>query len=216
MPGLERGAQAELHAAIGNRTETRKAEFKEGLVPGGLKRIAARGQLIDDFTEIIPHEPRQHEAVMQLRAPVDEFVLVGLVPEARYQGPQQQHLGQAHARMGRHFKGTEFEQTAPPAAVVGRIELVDAELGAMGVAGQVDELIAHHAVHQPRRDIVVTHGQLAEGGGQFMQAVVTRLVDAGCLAGRADEQAGKQVGQRRMVLPVAHQAAEQMRTTQQR
>ena len=34
------------------------------------------------------------------------------------------------------------------------------------------------------------------------RAVVARLVDARRLAGRADEQAGEQVGQRRMVLPV--------------
>jgi hypothetical protein len=45
---------------------------------------------------------------------------------------------------------------------------------------------------------------------------VPRLVDARRLAGRADEQAGEQVGQRRMALPVQDQALQQVRPAQER
>ncbi len=44
---------------------------------------------------------------------------------------------------------------------------------------------------------------LPEGDLQFMQRIVARLVDPGMLAGRADEQAGEEIGERRMVEPVA-------------
>ena len=45
---------------------------------------------------------------------------------------------------------------------------------------------------------------------------MTGFVDARRLAGRADEQAGEQVGQRRMALPVQHQAFQQIRAAQER
>ena len=57
---------------------------------------------------------------------------------------------------------------------------------------------------------------LAEGDLELVQRVVARLVDARMLAGRADEQAGEQVGQRGMVEPVAEQALQQVGPAQQR
>jgi hypothetical protein len=51
---------------------------------------------------------------------------------------------------------------------------------------------------------------LLEGDFQFVEAFVARLVDARRLAGGADEHAGEQVGQRRVVLPVGDQAAQQV------
>ena len=48
------------------------------------------------------------------------------------------------------------------------------------------------------------------------RAVVARLVDARRLAGRADEQPGEEVGQRRVVVPVGDQAAQQVGPAQER
>ena len=45
---------------------------------------------------------------------------------------------------------------------------------------------------------------------------MTRFVDARRLARRADEQAGEQVGQRRVALPVEHEALQQVRPAQER
>ena len=59
-------------------------------------------------------------------------------------------------------------------------------------------------------------GDLLEGHLQLVEAVVARLVDAGRLAGRAEEQAGEQIRQRRMVVPVGEQAAQQVRPAQDR
>ena len=79
----------------------------------------------------------------------DQRVPCTALPEARDQRAQQQLLREAHARMRRHLEGAQLQQAKPAGLAVGRVELVDAELGAVGVAGDVDQQVAHDAVHQP-------------------------------------------------------------------
>src|SRR5471030_557852 len=77
------------------------------------------------------------------------------------------------------------------------------------VARRVDEKIAEDAIHQPGRRLPAGL-DLAEGDLELVQRIVARLVDARMLAGRADEQAGEEIRQRRMVEPVAEQAFKQV------
>ncbi len=86
----------------------------------------------------------------------------------------------------------------------------------MGVAGDIDQQVAQQTVDHPRRDFFTRLGHLSEGDFHFVERVVARFIDARRLRGRADEQAGKQVRQRWMVMPVAEQAAQQVRATQER
>ena len=72
----------------------------------------------------------------------------------------------------------------------------------MRVARGVDQQVAEDAVDQPWRRLLARF-DLAEGDLELVQRIVARLVDARMLAGRADEQAGEQVGQRWVVQPVA-------------
>ena len=51
---------------------------------------------------------------------------------------------------------------------------------------------------------------------KLVELVVARLVDARRLAGRPHELAGKEIRQRGMVLPVGHQALQQIGTSQKR
>ena len=127
-----------------------------------------------------------------------------LAPEPGDQRAQQQLLRQAHARVRRHLERAELDQPEPAGRAVGRVELVDADLGAMGVAGDVDQKVAEQAVDQPgrRRLAVPGGGTLASAISELVEHIVARLVDARRLAGRADEQAGEQIGQRRMPLPI--------------
>lgn len=117
--------------------------------------------------------------------------------------------------MRRHFEGAQLEQAAPAGSAVGRIELVDAELGAMRVAGDVDQHVAEDAVDQPGRRPTLALQRL-EGDFQLVGGVVAAFVDARVLAGRADEEAGKEIGERRMVVPVAEQALQKVRAAEQR
>ncbi len=54
--------------------------------------------------------------------------------------------------MRRHFEAAEFDQALPARGAVRRVELVDAELGTMGVAGDVGEQVAEPLrIHQKLR-----------------------------------------------------------------
>ena len=136
---------------------------------------------------------RQHETVVQLRAPADQFAFVRRFPEACHHRAQQQHLRQTHLWMRRHFKTAKLYQTEPSSGAVGRIELVDTEFRAMGVAGEIDQQIAQQTIHQPRRQRffagLLFKRHLLECDIQFVEIIVARLVDARRLTGRPDKLA---------------------------
>ena len=66
--------------------------------------------------------------------------------------------------------------------------------------------VAEDAIDQPGRSVAVI-GNLLEGDFQFVDLIVARLIDARRLAGRADEVSAEQIRQRRMIVPIADQAA---------
>ena len=160
---------------------------------------------------------RQHEPVVQRRAPAHQLLPVRLLPEHGDQRAHQQLLRQAHARMRRHLERAELDEAKPSRRPVRRIELVDADLGAVRVARHVDQQVAEQPVHQPRRHRPVGGiGNLRQRDLQLVERLVTRFVDARRLARRADEQSREQVGQRRMVLPIGDDRREQIRPAQER
>ena len=202
VPGFERSAQAQADAHGRDLADQREAELQVRLEPCVVEGITGRAQLGHDVVEVHLHEGRQQEAVVQPRAPACQtrraMAAVGLAPEPGQQRAQQQLLRQAHVRMRRHLEGAQLQQAETAGGPVGRVHLVDAELAAMGVAGDVDQQVAQAAVHHPRRHLLV-HRQLAlqlgKGDLDLVDLVVARLVDARRLAGRADEHAAEQVAQ---------------------
>src|SRR5205085_342012 len=116
---------------------------------------------------------------------------------------QKKLLRKAHARVRRHFEGTQLEKTEPAGRRLRRIELVDAELGAMRVACRVHEQVAQQSIDEPRRTVPVVGAlrKLRKRDLELVERIVARFVDARMLAGRPDEQAAEQKRQRRMVLP---------------
>ena len=125
--------------------------------------------------------------------------------------------------MRRHLESAQLEQPEPAAAAVGAVELVDAELGAVRVAGEVGQQVPQRAVDEPRRGFLV---QLARRVGEppdllqrdlhLVDRLGPALVEARRLAGRSDEPPREQVRQARMPLPVGDQAREQIGAAQQR
>ena len=91
--------------------------------------------------------------------------------------------------MRRHLEGAELEQAQASGRRVGRIQLVDRELGAVRVAGQVGQQVAQQPVDEPRQRFVLAElvlaRELLERDLELVEAVVARLVDARRLAGRA-------------------------------
>ena len=114
----------------------------------GHARIAQVG---DDALEVGPQEVRQHEAVVQRRAPAHQRPAVGLLPEPGDERADQQLLGEAHARVRRHLEGAELDQAEPAHRPLRRVQLVDADLGPVRIAGDVDQQVAEQPVDQPGR-----------------------------------------------------------------
>ncbi len=154
---------------------------------------------------------------MQQRAPAHRPRAIRLAPEPRDQRAHQQLLRERHARVRRHLERAQLDEPEPARRSLGRVELVDAELGAMRVAGDVGEQVAVHAIDEPRRtDAGARIGHRARRDLELVHRVVARLVDPRRLAGRADEQPRKEIRERGMILPVVQQAAQQIGAAQER
>jgi len=214
VPRFERMADLQPHAARVDAAVDGEAELPLRLEPVGIEIITRGPQVGQDFKEIGPDEMGQHEAIVQRRAPAHQIALLRLPPEPRRQRPDQQLLRQAHPRFGRHFKTAKLQQPQSPGRPIGREHLVDADFGAVGVARHIDQQVAEQPIDQPwgRRSTLARErvGHLRQRDLQFIQAVVPRLVDARRLARRPDAQARKQVGKRRVPLPVEDEALEQV------
>jgi len=93
-----------------------------------------------------------------------------------------------------HFETAEFDETEAAVGGIGRVKFVDAEFGAMGVAGEIDEEVSEDAVHDPGRGVELRRRwDLAEGDFEFVEIIGAAFVGAGGLAGWADEGAGEEV-----------------------
>ncbi|MCY1508738.1 hypothetical protein D9M68_430580 [compost metagenome] len=89
----------------------------------------------------------------------------------------------------------------------------------MGVAGDIDEQIAEQPVDQPGqgwRGRRTRYRHLGKRDFKLIELIVPGLVDARRLRRRADEEAGEQIGKRRVALPVQDDALQKIRTTQER
>ncbi len=217
VPGLECCAQLEGDVALGDVAEIGEAELEVGLEPLGPDRQPVVDEIAADVLEVAPEIVRQHEPVVQPGAEADQRPAVGLLPEPGDQGAQDQLLGEAHPGVRRHLEGAELDQAQAAGRAVGRVQLVDADLGPVGVAGHVDQQVAEDPVDQPGRAGPGTGiGDLAERDLELVELVLARLVEARRLAGRADEQAREQVAEARVVLPVGHQRGQKVGPAQER
>ena len=94
---------------------------------------------------------REQEAVVQFGAPTHERFDVRLRPETRDERTDEQRLHERHSGMRWHLEAAQFEQAEPAALRIGTEQLVDAELGPMRAAGDIDEEVTEQAVDEPRR-----------------------------------------------------------------
>lgn len=178
--------------------EMGKAELVLRAVPVRIESEARLLQVADNREEILPKEGAEHEPVVQRRAPAGKRRRLRIAPDHQDDGADEKLLGQAHACRGRHLKGTKLHQPQAPGRTVGRIELVDADFRAVGVAGDVGQKIAKQAVDQPRsrRFALTGMGDLRHRDFKLIERVMARFIDPRSLAGRTEEKAGKQVGKR--------------------
>ena len=97
--------------------------------------------------------------------------------------------------MRRHLEGAQLQQAQSPRRGIRRVELVDTELGTVGIAGHIDQQIAQQTIYQPRLGGFLAGLQLRldllERNLQLVKIVVAGLVDSRRLTGRANELTGK-------------------------
>ena len=155
---------------------------------------------------------------MQLRSPTREVALIRRLPEAGDQRAQQQHLQQRHLRVRRHLETAELDQSQTPGRTVRRIQFVDAELGAVRIARQIDQQITQQSIHQPRLQTFLPGfqmlGHLLKGDLQLVKTFEPGFVHTRCLTGGADEYSREQIRQSGMVLPIRDQTHQHIGTTQ--
>ena len=178
VPGFEGLAELELDALGGDGADFGEAELVVGGEPGVFEGEAGLAEVSEDFGEILLDEVGEHEAIVEGGSPAEETAGEGLLPEGADEGADKEHfVDEAHAEVRRHFKGAELEQAETQALAFGGIHLVDAELGAVGVAGDVDEEVAEEAVEDP--GMAVAFGEVTEGELELVEGVGAGLVDAG-------------------------------------
>ena len=144
---------------------------------------------------------------MELRPPRHERTPVRLLPELHDQGAQERHLRQAHAGVRRHLEAAKLDEALAPGGRVQRMELVDTELGAMGVACQIGQETTQRTIDQRRRDRLL---DLFEASFELPQAAGAALVDPRCLRSCSDERSREQIRERRVVLPVGDERAQKI------
>ena len=114
-----------------------------------------------------------------------------------------------------HLKSAQLDQPQPPGGTVGRVELVDTDLRAVRVPSDIDQQVAEDAVDDPRRHRL-SFGDLFASDLQLVDRIADPFIDPRRLARRADELTGEEVRQRRMIVPIADQAPQQIGSAQER
>ncbi len=94
--------------------------------------------------------------------------------------------------MRRHSEGSQLDQPEPASHMVGRVEFVDAELGAMRVPRDVDQQVTEHAIHEPGR-VLRPIANLAHGDLEFVDGITPSFIHSRRLAGGPNEPARKQI-----------------------
>src|SRR6266581_727354 len=218
VPWLQRLPELELDATATRSAVEGEAEFPLRFIPDRVEAIAGVAQIGEHAKEVLPDKVAEHEAVMQGGTPAHKAALLRLPPEPGHQRPQQQLLRETHARVWRHLERSKLHQAKPAGRTVGRKQLVDADLRPVRVAGDVDQQMAEQTIDQPRQWLRPVsrsrHG--CHRDLQLIEQVVPCFVDAWRLAGRANEKAGKEIGQRGMLLKIENQALQKVRTAQER
>src|SRR5262245_44720485 len=110
MPGFQRAAQLNVDAPGCEVAVLRKAKLEMRRKPARLEPVAGLVQLRNYVIEIKPNKVWQQKAIVQLGAPTRQpYRRIVRLPEARDESTQQQLLGEAHARVGRHLEGAHFQ-----------------------------------------------------------------------------------------------------------
>jgi hypothetical protein len=67
-------------------------------------------EVAQDVEEVLPDAGRQHVAVVERRAPARRGAVERALPQAGDEGTDEELLGEAHPRVGRHLEAAELDE----------------------------------------------------------------------------------------------------------
>ncbi len=173
-----------------------KPELGERVQPTGVEVDVVGTQIGCNVSDVVNQEVRQQVSAMQVCPMPDERRAQRRVPEPCDQRAHQQRLHHRHLKVWWHLEAAQLQKAEPAAGAVGAVQLVDAELGAVGVAGDVGQQVPQRAIGHPRLGRSCATGQPGDLGERDLQLVERfgpALVDPRRLRCGADEAAGEQV-----------------------
>ena len=219
VPRFERGAEFDLQIALLQIADAREAKLKMRREPVVFKRITGLAQIADDIAKIRFAKMRQHPAVVDVRAPAHEIVFVGSFQNFATRPRSSRCCARLMRACGGISNARISTRPSRPAAAFRREQFINRKFGAMRVAAGVNQQIAEQPVARATAacsQSVEVAVQFLERHFEFVKRIVARLVNARRLRGRADEQTAEQPAQRRMILPIREQRAQQIRPAQHR
>ena len=203
------------------RADSSPATGKRNSKCGANQRRPRRSRLVasssSDIVEVEPDEIRQHEPVVQLGAPARQRL--SRTARARSARPARAAAAAAPGSSGRQAASrTRASRRRPrrPEAVSGEYSL--------SMQNSARCVLPVTSTSRCRSARSTSHGgtsrcrrpEARERELDLVDAVVAAFVDSRRLARRSEEQSREQVRQRRVVVPVADQAAQQIGPPQER
>jgi hypothetical protein len=186
---------AQLHV-----TGARKVEVEHRLEPRELEPVAGAGEVGEDGAQVLPQHGGQEPSIVEIGAPALQLPHAGIAREAGDDCRNEDRLQRRERRAGRRLPAADRETTESALRIVGREELVHAELGAADVARAVGEQVAEQAIGEPRQPRLA-RGHAIERDAELVERVVAALVGARCGAVGADGAGREEVGKARVALP---------------
>ena len=107
-------------------------------------------QVFQHFTEVLPEKMWQHETIVQGMAPVDRRLFIRLVPERRHAGSSSSIWTRLMRACGGISKPRNSSIPKAPGRGIRRIQFIDTELTAMGVAREIRQQMTQDPIDQPR------------------------------------------------------------------
>ena len=177
VPWFDRSTELEANVVDIDFADQWESEFEKGFEPRDVEIDSVVAQIGDHVVDVGTHVPREQVAIVEFGPPSHERAAVRSVPETGDQRPHEQGLDERHLRMWRHLEGPQLEDPQAATFGVGAEEFVDAELGSVCVAGEIDEQMSKQSVDDPWWSFVAESVEFGECDLQFVERVSSALVD---------------------------------------
>src|SRR5262252_303464 len=120
-------------------------------VPSEVYFVTGSMQICNHGRKILLDEVWEHKQIVKACSPSSRRFRIRVAPERSHQRTYEQLLRETHSRVRRHFESAQFDKPQPTRSAVRRVQLIDAKLGAMRVARNVNKKIAEDPINQPWR-----------------------------------------------------------------